>query len=166
MENIWALKVRYIRTAEKTASPKLSLSLRFPHQNPVYDSPFPHTLYMHRPSHSCLLISVIKEFKFNVERNNLVQQNMHVILSNRRSKMGNVSKMQPCRGVAWPQLPWKSNNMSSLYCCEITCSCQKYKVVLSGKCSNGFPFTLLSNYKWFHNQIRRINQAEHNNTCT
>jgi len=33
-------------------SPKCSLSLRFPHQNPVYASPLPHTRYMPRPSHS------------------------------------------------------------------------------------------------------------------
>jgi len=33
-------------------SPKWSLSLRFPHQNPVYASPIPHTRYMPRPSHS------------------------------------------------------------------------------------------------------------------
>jgi len=31
--------------------PKWSLSLRFPHQNPVYTSPLPHTCYMPRPSH-------------------------------------------------------------------------------------------------------------------
>jgi len=33
-------------------SSKWSLSLRFPHQNPVYASPLPHTCYLHRPSHS------------------------------------------------------------------------------------------------------------------
>jgi len=33
-------------------SPKQSLSLRFPHQNPVYVSPLPHTPYMPRPSNS------------------------------------------------------------------------------------------------------------------
>ena len=27
-------------------------SLKFPHQNPVYNSPVPHTCYMPRPSHS------------------------------------------------------------------------------------------------------------------
>jgi len=32
--------------------PKWFLSLRFPHQNPVYASPLPHTRYMPRPSHS------------------------------------------------------------------------------------------------------------------
>jgi len=33
-------------------SPKWSLSLRFPYQNPVNASPLPHTRYMTRPSHS------------------------------------------------------------------------------------------------------------------
>ena len=33
-------------------SPKWSLSHRFPHQNPVYTSPLPHTRYMPHPSHS------------------------------------------------------------------------------------------------------------------
>ena len=33
-------------------SPKWSLSLRFPHQNPVYASPLSHTRYLPRPSHS------------------------------------------------------------------------------------------------------------------
>jgi hypothetical protein len=33
-------------------SPKWPLSLRFPHQKPVYSSPFPHTRYMPRPVHS------------------------------------------------------------------------------------------------------------------
>jgi len=33
-------------------SPKWSHSLRFPHQNPVYASPVPHTCYMPCPSHS------------------------------------------------------------------------------------------------------------------
>ena len=33
-------------------SPQWSLSLRFPHQNPVHPSPFPHTCHMPRPSHS------------------------------------------------------------------------------------------------------------------
>ena len=33
-------------------SPKWSLFLSFPHQNPVYAPPLPHTRYMPRPSHS------------------------------------------------------------------------------------------------------------------
>jgi hypothetical protein len=33
-------------------SPQWSLPLRFPHQNPVHDSPLPHLSYMPRPSHS------------------------------------------------------------------------------------------------------------------
>ena len=32
-------------------SPKWSLSFRFPHQNPLYTSPLPHTRYMPGPSH-------------------------------------------------------------------------------------------------------------------
>ena len=36
----------------KPGSSKWSLSFRFPHQNPVYASPLPHTRYMLRPSHS------------------------------------------------------------------------------------------------------------------
>ena len=35
-------------------SPRWFLSLTFPHQNPVYASPLPHTHYMPRPSHSSL----------------------------------------------------------------------------------------------------------------
>jgi hypothetical protein len=34
-------------------SPKWSLSLRFPHLNPVYAFALPHTRYIPRPSHSC-----------------------------------------------------------------------------------------------------------------
>ena len=33
-------------------SPKWSLSLRFPHQNPLYTSTLPHTYYISRPPHS------------------------------------------------------------------------------------------------------------------
>jgi hypothetical protein len=33
-------------------SPQWTLSFRFPHQNPVHASPFPHSSYMPRPSHS------------------------------------------------------------------------------------------------------------------
>jgi hypothetical protein len=33
-------------------SPQWSLSLRFPHQNPIHPSPLPHPSYMPRPSHS------------------------------------------------------------------------------------------------------------------
>ena len=35
-------------------SPKWSLSLTFPHQNPVYVSPLSHTRHMPRPTHSSL----------------------------------------------------------------------------------------------------------------
>jgi len=42
------------------ASPKWSLSFRFPHQNPVYASPLHHTCYMPRPSHSSLFYHNIR----------------------------------------------------------------------------------------------------------
>ena len=35
-----------------SGSPKWSLSLSLPHQNPVYTSPLPHKRYMSNPSHS------------------------------------------------------------------------------------------------------------------
>jgi hypothetical protein len=39
-------------------SSKWSFSLKFPHQNPVYASPFPHMRYMPCLSHSSLLSSI------------------------------------------------------------------------------------------------------------
>src|SRR5215469_740819 len=36
----------------RSGSPQWSLSLRFPHQNPVHTSTVPHTRHMPRPSHS------------------------------------------------------------------------------------------------------------------
>jgi len=36
----------------KSGSPQWSLSLRFPHQNPLHPSPLPHTRHMPHPSHS------------------------------------------------------------------------------------------------------------------
>ena len=38
-------------------SPKWSLSLRFPHQNPVYVSPLPHTRYM--PAHPIYIMTTV-----------------------------------------------------------------------------------------------------------
>ena len=41
-------------------SPQWSLSLRFPHQNPVHVSPLPHTCYMLRPSHSSRYVYIYR----------------------------------------------------------------------------------------------------------
>ena len=38
-------------------SSKWSLSLMFPHQNPLHNSPLPHTCYISHPSHSSQLIT-------------------------------------------------------------------------------------------------------------
>ena len=47
------LNIRLNITLPSTSgSPHWSLSLRFPHQNPVHTSPLPHTRHMPRPSHS------------------------------------------------------------------------------------------------------------------
>ena len=47
------LKIHLNITLPSTpGSPNWSFSFRFPHQNPVYASPLPHTRYMPRPSHS------------------------------------------------------------------------------------------------------------------
>ena len=46
------LKIHLNTIPSKLPSPKWSLSLRFPHLNPVYASPIPHTCYIHRLSHS------------------------------------------------------------------------------------------------------------------
>ena len=44
----------YITLPSKPWSPKWSLSLMFPHQNPACYSPSPHTRYMPSPSHTSL----------------------------------------------------------------------------------------------------------------
>jgi hypothetical protein len=50
------LKIRInISLPSTSGSPKWSLSLRFPHQNPVYTSPHPCMCYMPRLSHSSQL---------------------------------------------------------------------------------------------------------------
>ena len=47
------LKIRLnIILPPASGSPQWSLSLMFPHQNPVHTSPLPHTRHMTRPSHS------------------------------------------------------------------------------------------------------------------
>ena len=47
------LKIHLNITLPSTSgSPQWSLSLRLPHQNPVHNSPLPHTRHMTRPSHS------------------------------------------------------------------------------------------------------------------
>ena len=48
-------------------SPKLSLPLRFPHQNPVYSSPLPHTHYMPRsPKLENHPLSAVRDCLFNI----------------------------------------------------------------------------------------------------
>ena len=51
--HIHSLKINHnIILPSTPVSPNCRLSLRFPHQNPVYAFPLPHTRYMHSPSHS------------------------------------------------------------------------------------------------------------------
>ena len=51
-----------------SGSPQWCLSLRFPHQNPVHPSPFPHTRLMPRPSHSSRFYT--RTDKINITREN------------------------------------------------------------------------------------------------
>ena len=46
------LKIHLNILPSTSGSPKWSLSFRFPHQNPVYASPLPHSRHRPRPSHS------------------------------------------------------------------------------------------------------------------
>jgi len=46
------LKIHLIILPSIPGSPKWSLNLKFPYQNPVYAFPLPHTRYMPRPSNS------------------------------------------------------------------------------------------------------------------
>ena len=53
MSQFYFLKTHFnIILPTTLVSPKWSLFLRFPNQNPVYTSPLPHTFHMPRPSHS------------------------------------------------------------------------------------------------------------------
>ena len=57
------LKIHHNNNLPSTPrSPKWSLSFRFPHQNPVYASPLPHTRYMTRPSHSSRFYQTVRKF--------------------------------------------------------------------------------------------------------
>ena len=49
------LKINLNILPSTPGSPKWPLTLRFPHQNPAYASPLPHSRYMPRPYHSSRL---------------------------------------------------------------------------------------------------------------
>jgi hypothetical protein len=46
-------------------SPKWSLSIKFPIQNPVDASPIPHMRYMHYPSHSSRIYHILITLHLN-----------------------------------------------------------------------------------------------------
>ena len=55
-----------------SGSAKWSLSLRFPHQNPVHASPLPHTRYIPRPSHSFSIKYMYHSYNYFVLLNHLI----------------------------------------------------------------------------------------------
>ena len=50
-------------------SPKWSLSLKYPHQYPVYASPLPRTRYMTRSILDCLLMPTCRPLNTTADRN-------------------------------------------------------------------------------------------------
>ena len=67
-------------------SPKWFFSLRFPHQNPAYASPLPHTRYMPRTSHSSLIyhpniLNILKREILSTDQNSILTTDLKLRFS-------------------------------------------------------------------------------------
>ena len=73
------LKIHLIIILPSTpGSPKWSLSHKFPHQNPVFTSPLPHSLYIPRPSNSRFYHP--KDTEWGVQNFYMIQSNLNWIM--------------------------------------------------------------------------------------
>ena len=91
--------------------PKWSLSLRVPHQNPIYASPLPHTRYMLRQSHSFRFyhpnniggaVQIIKLMKLHNEELNYLYCSLNIarVIKLRRVRWAeHVAQMEERKGV-------------------------------------------------------------------
>ena len=69
-----------------TGSPQWSLSLKFPHQNPVHISLLPHTRYMPRPFYSFQRVDCVWNMMAHAQKPDFVFRRNGRVLLNRRGR--------------------------------------------------------------------------------
>ena len=87
-------------------SPKWSLSLRFPHQNPVYASQLPHMCYMPRPPHSSQFYH-LNNIGWEVQIINRYVTSSYILLTMTNTKTDPFQLLNSTN-VYWQQFYWVS----------------------------------------------------------